>query len=179
MNNLTPKGLPLKVQAVIKKEMVALRKGDVFKPLNKADKLNLSIKLNLSTKEIAAKPVKKACPTLNKKGPVLANGPGGRFTLTWWKGYLDSCASYHSFFMEEFLCDIREGNSTIEGSCNAGTVSNNTKGWYRGFGVWLNKKGVANLLSIPMLEAAGYLVSTHTHGNCVVTSPKGKMINFK
>ena len=30
-----------------------------------------------------------------------------------------------------------------------------------------------------MLEATGYLVSTHTHGNWVVTSPNGKKIVFK
>ena len=30
-----------------------------------------------------------------------------------------------------------------------------------------------------MLEATGYLVSTHTHGNWVVTSHKGKKIVFK
>ena len=30
-----------------------------------------------------------------------------------------------------------------------------------------------------MLEAAGYLVSTHTHGVWVVTSPKGEKIIFK
>ena len=81
--------------------------------------------------------------------------------------------------MENFLRDMREGKSTMEGSCNYGTVSTNTTGWYRDFEVWLNKKGIANLLSIPMLEAAGYQVSTHSHGNGVVTSLKGKNIVFK
>ena len=141
--------------------------------------LKKAVELTLSKKAVVVKPIKKACPTLNKKGPVLANGPGRRFTLTWWKCYLDSCASCHSFVMEEFQRDIREGNSTMEGSCNAGTVSTNTKGWYGDFEVWLNKKGIANLLSIPVLEAADYLVSTHTHGDWVVTSPKGKKTVFK
>ena len=116
MNNLRAKGLLQRAQAAIKKEMDALKKAGVFKLLKKA------VRLTLSKKAVVAKPIKKACPTLKKQGPILANGPGGRFTLTWWKCYFDSCASYHSFFMEEFLRDIREGNSTMEGSCNTGTV---------------------------------------------------------
>ena len=66
----------------------------------------------------------------------------------------------------------------MEGSCNAGTVLTNTNGWYGDFEVWLNKKGIPNVLS-PMLEAASYLVSTHTHGDWVVTSLKGKKIVLK
>ena len=38
---------------------------------------------------------------------------------------------------------------------------------------------MANLLSVPMLNAAGYVISTHTHGDWVVTSPKGTKIVFK
>jgi hypothetical protein len=149
--------------------MGVLKKAGIFKPLKKA------VKLTSSKKAV----IKKARPTVNEKGPILASGPGGRFTLTWWKCYLDSCASYHPFFIEEFLRNIKKGKSTMEGSCNAGTVSTSTKGWYGDVEVWLNKKGIANLLSIPMLETAGYLVSTHTHGDWVVTSPKGKKIVFK
>ena len=67
----------------------------------------------------------------------------------------------------------------MNGSCNAGTLSTNTKVWYGDFQVWLNKKSIANLLPIPMLEEAGYIVSTHTKSNWVVTTPKGKKIVFK
>ena len=67
----------------------------------------------------------------------------------------------------------------MNGSFNAGTVSTNTKGWYGDFEIWLNKKGITNVLSITMIEAAGYLVSTHTRGIWMVTSLKGKKINFK
>ena len=64
-------------------------------------------------------------------------------------------------------------------SCNTGTVSTSIKGWCGGFEVWPNKKGIANVFSIPMLAAVGYLVSTHTHGNWVVTSTKRKETIFK
>ena len=81
--------------------------------------------------------------------------------------------------MEEILRDVREGKSTMEDSCNGGTVSPNTKWWYRDFEVWISKKGITNLLPIPMLEAADYLVSTHNNSDWVVTSTKGKKIVFK
>ena len=44
---------------------------------------------------------------------------------------------------------VKEGNSTMNGDCNFGTVSTNNKGWYVDFKFWLNKKGIANLLSLP------------------------------
>jgi hypothetical protein len=86
---------------------------------------------------------------------------------------------YHSLVIKEFLSDVHKDKSTMNGSFNAGTVSTSTKGWYGNVEVWLNKKGITNLLSIPMLEAAGYLVSTHTHGDWAGASPKGKNITFK
>ena len=53
------------------------------------------------------------------------------------------------------------------------------KGKYGDFQVWLNKKGIAKLISIPMLEASGYIISTHTHVDWVVNTPEGKDIAFK
>ena len=67
----------------------------------------------------------------------------------------------------------------MEGSCNAGTAATRKKGWFGDFEVWYNKHGMENLLSVPMLEADGYAVSTHTQGDWVVTSPKGTKITFK
>ena len=47
------------------------------------------------------------------------------------------------------------------------------------FQVWLNEHGIANLLSIPILEKAGYKVSTHTDSDWVVTTPQGENIIFE
>ena len=93
-------------------------------------------------------------------------------TLEWWKCYLDSCASYHTFFVKEFLKNIFEGVATMTGRCNAGTTVSSKRGTYGDFKVWLNKKGIANLISIAMLEASGYIVSTHTKGEWKVTTPQ-------
>ena len=67
----------------------------------------------------------------------------------------------------------------MNGSCNAGTVTTNTRGWYGEFKVWLNERGISNLLSIPMIEDAGYIVPTQTKGDWVVITQKGKKIIFK
>ena len=67
----------------------------------------------------------------------------------------------------------------MTGRCNAGTMVTNMKGAYGDFQVWIKKKGIANLISIPMLEASGYIVSTHTHADWVVTTPDGKDTTFK
>ena len=67
----------------------------------------------------------------------------------------------------------------MNGSCNAGTVSTRKKGWLGEFELWYYKYGMANLLSVPMLEEAGYTISTHTKGDWIVTSPKGTNIIFK
>jgi hypothetical protein len=84
----------------------------------------------------------------------------------------------HTFFVKEFLSKVHTGTATMKGSRNAVTVSTNTRGWYGEFKVWLNTKGIANLLSIPMLEEAGYIVSTHTQGDWAVKKPEGKKITF-
>ena len=109
----------------------------------------------------------------------MENVPSSQFMLDWWKCYLNSCATYHSFFVGEFLSGVHKGKSTMNGGCNTGKVSTSTMGWYGNFEVWLNKRGIENLVSIPMLEVAGYRVSNHTHGKWVVPSLKGKTITFE
>ena len=92
---------------------------------------------------------------------------------------MDSCASYHTFFVKEFLKNIQEGGATMTGRCNAGTTSTSKRGSYGDFKVWLNEKCIANLISIPMLEASGYVISTHTQGEWRVFPPAGHTIPFK
>ena len=52
-----------------------------------------------------------------------------RYTLDRRELYLNSCATYHSFFTKEFLWSINNGDTTLTGSCNAGTTVTNT-GWW-------------------------------------------------
>ena len=71
---------------------------------------------------------------LNKPTPFVKNGDN-RVTLDWWKCYLDSCASYHTFFIKQFLTNITQGGATMTGNCNAGTTTANKQGSYGDFRV--------------------------------------------
>ena len=75
--------------------------------------------------------------------------------------------------------DVEESDATMTGRCNAGTTVTKMKGTYGDLQVWINKKVIANLISTPMLEASGYIISTHTHADWVMTTPEGKDITFK
>ena len=45
--------------------------------------------------------------------------------------------------------------------------------------MWITKGGSANLLSIPRLEKDGFRVTSDTHGEWIVHSPRGKKLVFK
>ena len=93
-----------------------------------------------------------------------------RMTFDSWKLYLDSCATHHSAFVDWMLDNLREVNAVLKGNCNAGVTTSLVKGgYYRLFDMCLNKKGIANLLSIPWLEKDRYEVDSST----------GKRIVFK
>ena len=100
-------------------------------------------------------------------------------TLNWWKLYLDRCASYHTFFVKEFLMNIHKGAGAMNGNCNSGTTRITKRGYYGRLRVWLNENGIANLISIPKLEACGYVVITNTKGEWKVITPEGETIPFK
>ena len=101
-----------------------------------------------------------------------------RTTLDENKLYLDSCATYHTMFLTKYLTNVKDGNSVMHGQCNAGETSTSIQGMYGRFRFWVNKNGIANLLSIPMLEKAGYVVTTHTKKDWKVISPEGEEIVF-
>ena len=67
----------------------------------------------------------------------------------------------------------------MTGSCNAGTTRITKRGFYGDLQVWLNEQGIANLISIPMLDVDGYTVSTDTNGEWTVVTPGGDTIPFK
>ena len=60
-------------------------------------------------------------------------------TLDWWKLYLDSCAKYHTAFVDWLLANVHEVNNVLKGNCNVGGTTSNQKTWFRTFKMWLNK----------------------------------------
>ena len=67
----------------------------------------------------------------------------------------------------------------MTGRCNAGTKGTKMKGIYGDLQVCINKKGIVNIISTPMLEASGTIILTHSHADWVVNTPEGKDITFK
>ena len=103
---------------------------------------------------------------------------GGRLTMEWWKCYLDSCVSYHTFFVREFLQNIHKGRGTMTGNCNEGTTRINKRGSYGDFQVWLNKKGTANLI-YPCARSM-WVYCLHSHEWRVESSyPPGGCYSFQ
>ena len=108
-----------------------------------------------------------------------SGGGNGYTTLDRNKASLDTCTSYHTFFAPELLTNISDSPTIMKGRCNAGTTSTRRQGSYGQSCVWLDKRGIANLLSVPILEESGYIVSSHTKKEWEVTNPEGVIITFK
>jgi hypothetical protein len=90
-----------------------------------------------------------------------------------------STSSFHQVFTKEHLDNLWLTGTTLCADCNAGTNFATKKGWYRDlFDLWLVRNGIPNLLSLPQLEADGFMVSYHTGGNWIVTTPHGNEITF-
>ena len=81
--------------------------------------------------------------------------------------------------MTSLLQDAKEVGTTLHGNCNAGVTATKTKGYWGKFHMWVNEQGMANLLSIPCLEADGYNILYDTKKEWIVTTPKGTRIKFK
>ena len=109
-------------------------------------------------------------PTIEKTGvqgkhvlfAAVKNSPVKRFTIDSHKLYLDSCDTYHSAFVRWMLDDMKTVTTVLQGNCNTGVSTSNEKGFYGLWNFWLNKQGIANLISIPQLEKDGYTIDYNT-----------------
>lgn len=88
------------------------------------------------------------------------------------------CAPYHTVIDESIVTStpsrIRTARKhySFTSSTSQGTLT-------KRFPVWINPTGIANLLSIPVLEAAGYKVSYSSGSEWIVTTTEGEEIVFK
>ena len=92
---------------------------------------------------------------------------------------LDTCSSYNQMCTEKYLEGVSDSKYSLTGSCNSGMTVSEKKGWYKGFHMWLNPNGSANLLSVGLLEALGYTIKYKTGGDWIVTTPTGEKIIFQ
>jgi hypothetical protein len=91
--------------------------------------------------------------------------------------YLDSCATQHSMVSTKFLNRRHTTGVSLRTHCNAGSKMTNKQGYWMDFKFWENEGGLANLLSIPQLEADGYEVSK-SRGEWSVSGRDGTLITF-
>ena len=77
------------------------------------------------------------------------------------------------------MTNIRETGKVLKGRCNAGTTSTSKQGDLGSLKMWINGTGIANIISIPVLEKNGFRVSYDTNAEWVVHYPEGQEIIFK
>ena len=95
------------------------------------------------------------------------------------KVFLDSATTYHSIFVTWGLNNICKLNTVIRGNCNAGVTKSIRKGMLGLFDMWINEKGITNILSIPQIYNNGYHITCDTLTNWVARTPQGEQIMFK
>ena len=95
------------------------------------------------------------------------------------KLYLDSCATNHSKCTRRFLERIHTTMTYLRQNCNAGSKVTNKQGYWMGIPFWLNETGIANLLSLPKLEKAGWVIEYKTGGHWHAIAPDGMTLIFK
>ena len=82
-------------------------------------------------------------------------------------------------FVDWCLENVHTISTALTGHCNNGSSTIDKKGWWGLWEFWYSPVGIANLLSIPALEASGYTIDYKTErGAWLVTSPEGKIITF-
>ncbi|KAL7470808.1 hypothetical protein ACHAXS_011072 [Conticribra weissflogii] len=75
--------------------------------------------------------------------------------------YLDTCSTFHQLVNKDLVSNMHESQTGLVGHCNAGTTTTTTKGKFGSLDVWVNDKGIANILSFDKLEQH-FDISYHT-----------------
>ena len=90
--------------------------------------------------------------------------------------YLDSCATENVMFAVENLTKCHTTGVTMRQNCNAGTKLTNRMGYWGGIKFWISPDGIANLLSIPKLQEAGFKIQFTDKWRML--TPNNKLITF-
>ena len=78
-----------------------------------------------------------------------------RYTLDPRHLYIDTCATYHACFVKEIISKVHGSDITFTDSYNDVTTVTTTRRCWGKVEVWLNEKGITNILSVPIHESAG------------------------
>ena len=90
------------------------------------------------------------------------------------RAYLDGCSTVTAFKSDKHLKNIKTVRGGVKINCNAGTVTSNLWGTYRGLKVWYLPDGIANIFSMHKLERSYRITYDSWDGYYVVTK-KGEV----
>lgn len=111
---------------------------------------------------------------------VLGKGKARDFNCGRNKLFLDSCATQHTMFASEYLTGQHTSKVYLKQNCNAGSRLTNKRGYWGDLPFYLlSEGGIANLLSMPALEQAGWEIELKTRGDTNALSPDGVLLTFK
>jgi hypothetical protein len=90
------------------------------------------------------------------------------------KLFLDSCATQHTMFAVEYLLRRHVTKIFLRQNCNAGSKITNKCGYYMDLRFYESEGGIANLLSLPALEKAGWKIRMETGKPVQALSPDAR-----
>ena len=76
---------------------------------------------------------------------------------------------------KKFLENLRQVKGGIKINCNAGAVTTDIKGDFRGLSVWYLSDGIANIFSMHELEKLYRITYNSWEGFYVVHTPRGEV----
>jgi hypothetical protein len=91
------------------------------------------------------------------------------------RAYLDGCSTVTTFKSDKYLTNMKAIRGGIKINCNAGTLTTNLRGTYRGLKVWYLPDGIANIFSMHELERSYRITYDSWKGYYVVHTPKGEV----
>ena len=107
---------------------------------------------------------------------LVSNRLGRRISLDPDRAYLNNCATFNQTTNPDILTNIFESPDTLFAYCNSVTTATNTKGNLGSLECWLNKNGIANLLSVPELTKLGYIIKLENRlESPYQVTPKGQI----
>ena len=97
---------------------------------------------------------------------------------------LDNCSTFNQMVEQDLLSNTRQVDTTLHDHCNAGVTTTNWVGTFDGLPgcdveAWLNRDGIANILSVPALKKQGFRITYDSDdGYYTVSDRKGGSVRF-
>ena len=91
------------------------------------------------------------------------------------QAYLDGCSTVTAFKNKKFLENLHQVKGEIKINCNAGAVTTDVKGEFRGLSIWYLPDRNANIFLMHELENLYRITYNSWEGFYVVHTPRGEV----